>query len=94
LKGVDIMPKVSTNISIDAEIKVKAQQLFNELGLDLSTAINIFLRQALYKNGFPFDIKLDFPNEETLKAIESAENREDVYGPFDTVDDLMEALNA
>ncbi len=41
------MAKVSTNISIDADIKKQAQELFAELGMDLSTAINIFIRQAL-----------------------------------------------
>ena len=41
------MAKVSTNVSIDADIKKQAQELFAELGMDLSTAINVFLRQAL-----------------------------------------------
>ena len=87
------MAKASTNISIDAETKAKAQKLFNDLGVDLSTAVNIFLKQAIYKNGFPFEIKYS-PNEETLNAIESAEKGENVYGPFDSIDQLMEALDA
>ena len=41
------MAKVSTNVSIDADIKKQAQELFAELGMDLSTAINVFLRQSL-----------------------------------------------
>ena len=44
LKRVDSMPKVSTNISLDAETKAKAQVMLADLGLDLSTAVNIFLR--------------------------------------------------
>ena len=86
------MAKVSTNITIDAETKAKAQELLSDLGMDLSTAVNIFLKQALYKNGFPFEIKYS-PNEETLNAIESAEKRENVYGPFDSIDQLMEAID-
>lgn len=39
------MAKVSTSISIDAEVKAQAQELFSDLGLDLSTAINLFLKQ-------------------------------------------------
>ena len=39
------MAKVSANISLDAETKVQAQALLAELGLDLSTAVNIFLKQ-------------------------------------------------
>jgi len=42
LKGADYMSKVSTNISIDADTKVKAQALLSEFGMDLSTAVNVF----------------------------------------------------
>ena len=48
------MSKVSTNISIDAETKANAQIMLAELGLDLSTAVNIFLKQMLYEGGIPF----------------------------------------
>lgn len=51
------MAKVPTNISIDAEVKAQAQELFADLGLDLPTAINIFLRQAVCENYIPFTIQ-------------------------------------
>lgn len=64
------MAKVSTNISIDADVKAEAQKLFAELGLDLSTAVNLFLKQSLSYNGIPFEVRLATPNEETKQAIE------------------------
>ena len=88
------MAKTTANISIDEDIKKKAQKLFADLGMDLSTAINIFLRQAIRENAIPFRINRDVPNSVTLAAVESAEKGEDVYGPFDTVADALEALNA
>ena len=88
------MAKVSTSISIDSEVKAKAQELFAELGLDLSTAINIFLKQSIFERSIPFAIRRDMPNETTLKAMDDAENDENMFGPFDTVDEMMEALNA
>lgn len=88
------MAKVSTNISIDAETKAKAQALLADLGLDLSTAVNIFLRQMIYENAIPFSISRADPNPVTMTAIESAENNEDMHGPFNSVFELMEALNA
>ena len=88
------MAKVSTSISIDADVKAKAQELFAEFGMDLSTAINVFLRQAIYENRIPFSIGRDVPNETTLKAMDDAESGEDMYGPFDSVAEMMEALNA
>ncbi len=88
------MAKISTNISIDADVKKQAQELFADLGLDLSTAINIYLKKAISEQGIPFDVTREVPNSVTMKAIADSENREDVYGPFDSVEALMEALNA
>ena len=42
----------------------------------------------------PFEVRLDEPNETTYAAMKAAENDEDMYGPFDSVADMMEALNA
>lgn len=88
------MAKISTNITIDADVKKQAQELFADLGLDLSTAINIYLKKALAEQGIPFEVTRDVPNAVTAKAIADSEKREDVYGPFDSVEALMEALNA
>ena len=55
------MAKVSTNISIDADTKAKAQELLADFGLDLSTAVNIFLRQMIRENAFPFTIQREEP---------------------------------
>lgn len=88
------MAKVATSISIDADIKAKAQDLFADFGMDLSTAINIFLRQAIRENRIPFLIQREDPNITTLEAMADAEKGENMYGPFDSVSALMEALNA
>ncbi len=84
----------STNIRINREIKKQAQEIFSELGLDMTTAINLFLRKAIRVRGLPFDLLLEEPNETTYAAMDAAASGKDLYGPFDTVDELMEALNA
>lgn len=65
----------TTNISIrvDADLKAQADVLFSELGMDLSTAFNIFVRQALREGGIPFEVKLKQPNKETIAAMVEAE---------------------
>lgn len=63
------MAPVSTNIKIDPELKKEAQELFNELGMNLTTAINIFLAQAVREQAIPFKIGMDIPNDETKAAI-------------------------
>lgn len=65
----------TTNISIrmDADLKVQADTLFNELGMNLSTAFNIFVRQSLREGRIPFDVSLNQPNAETIAAMKEAE---------------------
>ena len=64
------MAKVSTNISIDADVKKQAQELFAALGLDFSTAINIYLKKAISEQGIPFDVRIETPNAETIAAMD------------------------
>ncbi len=65
----------TTNISIrmDADLKAQADTLFNELGMNLSTAFNIFVRQSLREGRIPFDVSLNRPNAETIAAMQEAE---------------------
>lgn len=81
-------------LHIDTELKEQAANLFQELGLDLSTATGLFYRQALRRRGLPFDVRLDEPNETTYAAMQAAEAGEELCGPFDSVSELMEALDA
>ncbi len=86
--------KENMTIRIEPELKKQAQALFKELGMDLSTATGIFYRQALRYHGLPFEVRLDEPNEVTYAAMAAAEKGDDVYGPFENVEDLMRSLNA
>ncbi|MBD5646381.1 MAG: type II toxin-antitoxin system RelB/DinJ family antitoxin [Desulfovibrio sp.] len=67
------MATSSMNIRMDSGIKKQAQELFAALGLDMSTAVNIFLRQAIQRQGLPFEVVLREPNAETLEAKEEVE---------------------
>ena len=88
------MSKTTANISIDSDIKAKAQTLFAELGMDLSTAINVFLRQAIRENAIPFAVTKDTPNELTKQAIEDVRQGKNLSREFHTVAELMEDLYA
>lgn len=84
----------SMTIRMNKDVKQKAQQIFSNLGVDMTTAINIFLRQAIYHKGFPFDVRLEIPNAETREAIENAEKGIGMSRAFSSVSELMEDLNA
>ena len=64
----------TTNFSlrIDNDLKKQSEVLFAELGMNLTTAINVFLRQAVRDGGFPFKVRLDVPNKRTIAAMEEA----------------------
>ena len=75
-KERDIMAKSNTsNISIrmDSNLKAAAEELYEELGMNLSTAFNIFVRQSLRERGIPFKITEGTPNKETVSAMLEAE---------------------
>ena len=52
------------------EVKLAAERIFNELGLNMTTAVNIFLRQTIRANGIPFALRLNVPNAATATAID------------------------
>ena len=68
------MPKENLTVRIDSEIKKQASELFNSLGMDLSTAIAVFFCQAIRYHGIPFEIKLDEPLQISSSEMEDVEN--------------------
>ena len=64
----------TTNICvrIDTELKAQAETLFSDLGMNLSTAITVFIRQAVRENRIPFEITRDKPTRETAAAMRDA----------------------
>ncbi len=60
------------SVRMDKDIKSQCETMYGELGINLTTAINVFLRQSLRAGGFPFDVRLDKPNQETIVAMMEA----------------------
>lgn len=82
------------SVRIDSDIKKECEALYGELGMNLTTAINVFLRQSLHSGGLPFEVKLPAPNKETIAAMLEAEriaNDPDVKGYTD-LDELFADL--
>lgn len=88
------MSTTNLNIRTDKEIKEAAEKIYSSLGLNMTTAINMFLRASIRESGIPFDLKLNVPSDETIKAIEEGRmiaNDKNVRA-YDTMDDLRKAL--
>ena len=89
------MATTNLNIRTDKDVKDQAEMIFNELGLNMTTAINMFLRTTIREHGIPFSLKLDVPNETTISAIEEGRRLiEDPSTPrYSSIDELKVALD-
>jgi len=84
------MAASSMNIRMDGEIKAQAQELFAQFGLDMTTAINMFLRQAIRERGIPFELRLK-PNSALDEAIRDVgEGR--LFEPYETAKEAIAAM--
>ena len=88
------MATTNLNVRVDESLKKRAEELLNNLGMNMSTAVNVFLRQVVRVHGIPFEIKADVPNAETMAAIEDVRNGKNLSPAFSSVEALMEDLNA
>ena len=90
---VNFMANVS--IRMDDALKKQAEDLFNDLGMNLTTAFTIFVKQAIREQGIPFEITRETPNRETLEAfkeVEEMKKNPTLGKSYTNVDEMMEDL--
>lgn len=90
------MSTVPTQVRIDEELKKQAAELFGQLGLDMSGAINLFLRQAVLRGGLPFKVELPRYKSDVLDAIEEAKkiSKDSSVKGYRDLDEIFEELDA
>ena len=88
------MQTANINIRTNYSLKKKADSLYNKLGLNMSTAINMFLVESVRTNSLPLSLKLDEPNEKTLRAIEESKKiiKNNNKKGYTSIKDLRKAL--
>ena len=82
------------NLRVDADLKAQAEAIFSELGISTSTAINMFLRSVIRSGGISLDLHLSPKQLETLRAMDDVNHNRNLSQSFNSVDELMEELNA
>lgn len=85
---------VNFSCRIDSDVKNQCEELYNELGMNLTTAINVFLRESLRSGGFPFEVRLHQPNKTTIAAMLEAERiaHDPTVKHYSNVDEALEEL--
>lgn len=85
------METTNLNVRVDKDVKRQAEAISDALGMNLSTAVNIFLRRMIACDGLPFELRLT-PNAETRQALDDARNQRNLTGPFKSTAELFEEL--
>lgn len=83
------------NVNVPADVKEEANELFNSLGLNMSTAINIFLKRAIVERGIPFDVKEMKPSKKLAEAINELkymESHPEEYESYNNIEELKKCL--
>ena len=88
------MATTNVTIPMDKELKTQADELFAALGLNMSTAMGVFCRQAVRLGKIPFELAVDTPNAETLAAIDDVNHNRNMSKAYDDMTELMRDLNA
>ena len=89
------MATTPTQIRIDSNIKREATALFSNLGLDMSSAVNLFLHQCVLRGGLPFAVEVPQYSDKTLDAMAEARkiSRDPDIKGYNSMDELKAALD-
>ena len=86
------MPTTNINVRVDKDLKESAEALFDDLGLNMSSAITMFLKSAVNHDGIPFEVKRNVPNATTRAALaeyEEMKNNTEKYKRYSSFDELL-----
>ncbi len=86
------MAQTNISIRIDDDLKQKFDELCNDLGLNMSTAINIFVKAVVREKGIPFALSINDYSKETQKAIEDAHNGIGLSKPYTSAKEMIDDI--
>ena len=88
------MAKTDTlHIRVEPDVKIKAEETLNDLGLSITEAVNVFLNQVILHDGIPFKIEKPKYNKENIQAMEDVKSGKNLSKTFDSVDEMFEELD-
>ena len=91
------MATVNLSIRMDKDLKKKSEEMLADMGLNMTTAMNMFLRQVVRQGKIPFEIATDIPNADTLAAINEMDDMisgKNSAHRYTSTDELFEDLDS
>ena len=90
------MPTTNVTIRMDKKLKEEAEELFNDLGLNMSTALNAFVKQAVREQRIPFVISRNVLNQESIQAIQEIESAKQLKNikTYSSLSEILEEIDS
>jgi len=85
--------KTAIQVKTDKQLKIDAENIFHQLGISMSAAVNIFFKAVTEHNGIPFELKLSRPNKQTAAVLNDINAKKNIK-KFSTIDSLMNDLDS
>ena len=83
------------NVMVDSKTKEEATAILKDLGLSMSAAINLFLKQVIKRDGLPFEVRNRKPSKELIEALKEADDiakNPDKYKGYTNMEELKKTL--
>ena len=90
------MDATNVNFRLDKKTKKEAEELFEDLGLNMTTALTMFIKASIREQAIPFGVRRDAPNAEAIAAIEESERllNDPSVKAYDNMEELIKALES
>ena len=87
------MESLTLNVRVDAKDKKNFEEFCNEVGMNISTAVNMFIKNVIREQRLPFEVRSYKPNDEIIKKLQEAEKEMETSSKRYTLEELETSMN-
>lgn len=87
------MEKSSITVNVDAQTKKNTEKIFQDLGFNMTTGVNMFLKAVERYQGIPFELELNSPNQASLEALREVRENLDNLKTYNNFDEIIDEID-
>lgn len=87
------MEKSSITVNVDAQTKKNTEKIFQDLGFNMTTGVNMFLKAVERYQGIPFELELNYPNQTSLEALREVRENFDNLKSYKNFDEIIDEID-